>query len=85
MIKASIENMELLKHPSHEKKLRSALNRISKACKEIADMDYSIYVSAHGNINVMNVDDAPYLKNIDYEHHQIVANTSVERMDCGDW
>ena len=85
MIKASIENKELLKHPTHEKKLRSDLNRIAKACKEIVDMDYCIYVSAHGNINVMNVDDAPHSNNIDFEHYQIVAQTSVERMDCGDW
>ena len=61
-----IENEEILKSPEHGKKIKSALNRIEKALKEITDLDYTIYVSAHGSINVMNTDDVPFKHDLDY-------------------
>lgn len=87
MIMAStmIDNEEILKDESHKKKILSALNRVSKATKEITNLGYSIYVSAHGGFNVMNVDDVPYLNNSDYHSEQQVASTQLECVDVGDW
>jgi xanthine dehydrogenase molybdopterin-binding subunit B len=80
-----IENEEILKSPEHGKKIKSALNRIEKAFKEITDLDYTIYISAHGSINVMNTDDVPFKNNLDYHDEQVVAHGSAEKLDCGDW
>lgn len=82
---AYIENEELLKDPAHEKKLLSAIRRIAKASKEIADMDYRIYISAHGSINVLNTDAVPCINGLDFHSEQVVAGGEMERTDCGDW
>ena len=74
-----------MKSPEHGKKIKSALNRIEKALKEITDLDYTIYVSAHGSINVMNTDDVPFKHDLDYHSEQVVAHGSAEKIDCGDW
>lgn len=82
---AYIENDEIMKDPSHEKKLLSAIRRIEKASKEIAEMDYIIYISAHGSINVLNTDDVPCKNQLDFHFEQVVASGNMERTDCGDW
>lgn len=82
---ASIDKEELLKDPSHEKKLLSAIRRIEKAAKEIAEMDYTIYISAHGALNVLNTDDVPCINSMDFHTEQIVAYGDMDRTDCGDW
>lgn len=82
---AHIENDEILKDPEHEKKLLSAIKRIEKASKEISQMGYLIYISAHGSLNVMNTDDVPYENDLDFHDKQIVAWGSMESTDCGDW
>lgn len=82
---ACIENEEILKDSSHEKRLLSAIRRIEKASKEISEMGYTIYISAHGGLNVLNVDDVPYLNSFDFHSDQVVAFGDMERTDCGDW
>ncbi|WP_407498832.1 hypothetical protein [Elizabethkingia anophelis] len=82
---ACIDNYEILKGSEHEKKLLSAIKRIEKATNEISQMGYRIYISAHGNLNVMNVDDVPYEYGPDFHQKQIVASGNMESTDCGDW
>ena len=81
---AYIENYELLKQIDHDKKILSAVRRIEKATKEIAEMGYIIYVSAHGSLNIMNTDDAPYQHQFDFHHDQVVATGEMKKTDCGD-
>ncbi|MDM1045895.1 hypothetical protein HX004_14140 [Myroides sp. 1354] len=85
MANAMIDNHDILKDESHEKKLKSCLNRIAKACKEIEGMDYEMYVSAHGGFNVMNTDDVPCKHGSDFHSDQVVASVQISCMDCGDW
>lgn len=85
MANTMIDNSDILKNPKDEKRLKSALNRVAKATKEITDLGYSIYVSAHGGFNVMNTDDVPYLDGVSYRTEQVVASTQLRGVDCGDW
>ncbi|MDQ8748355.1 hypothetical protein [Elizabethkingia miricola] len=82
---AIIENEDILKDPEHEKKLLSAIKRIEKASKEISSMGYIIYVSAHGSLNMMNIDDVPHESSFDFHDKQVVASGNMESTDCGDW
>lgn len=83
--KAYIEDEDLLIEESHEKKLLSALNRISKAMNEIESLGYEMYVSAD-SFNVMNVDGAGGYKNqLDYTADMVVASFHHSGIDMGDW
>lgn len=86
MSRAYIRNEDLLINESDEKKVLSALNRIYKASKEIAEMGYSLYLNGHGSLSVMNVEGAGgYIRNMDYEHHMVVADGCMENTTGGDW
>ncbi len=82
---AVIENEDILKNPEHEKKILSAVRRIEKASEEISKMGYTIYVSAHGSLNIMNTDDVPYENDMDFHSGQVVAHGNMKSTDCGDW
>lgn len=82
---AYIENDDILKKESDEKKILSALKRIEKATKDITKLGYELYLSAHGNLNVMNTDDVPHVYNMDYSQDQIVAYGIIDNIDAGDW
>lgn len=81
---AAIQNEDLLKKSEDEKKILSALKRTEKALKEITDLGYMLYLSAHGSLNVMNTD-VDFLNNLDYHDGQIVAYGSIENIDAGDF
>ncbi|MDV3749761.1 hypothetical protein CMU21_18180 [Elizabethkingia anophelis] len=80
-----IENEDILKDPEHKKKLLSAIKRIEKASREISELGYTIYISAHGSINVLNTDDVAFEHNYDFHQGQVVMSGSMESTDCGDW
>lgn len=82
---AYIENYEILKKESDEKKIVSALKRIEKATKEITKLGYELYLSAHGSLNVMNIDDVPYKNSMDFHNEQVVAHGHIDNIDAGDW
>lgn len=81
--KAYIDNEDLLKDESHDKKIRLALNRLQKAAQEITDLGYTIYIAGHGNVNIMNQDE--YSNNMDYSQDCIVATITLDKTDVGDW
>lgn len=81
---AYIRNEGLIRNKDDEKKILSAMRRIEKASKQISEMGYMIYVSAHGSLNVLNLD-GRYRRTLELEHEMVVANGSMESTDCGDW
>lgn len=78
-----IENEEMLIDETHDKKIRLALGRIQRAAKEITELGYTLYVSAHGRMNVMNQES--YSNNLDYSRECVVSSVSIDKMDAGDW
>lgn len=79
----TIENEDKLIDESHEKKLRSIANRISKANKELIELGYTSYLSAHGNWNIMNGDS--HGSKAEPLREKVLASFSLDHIDAGDW
>lgn len=66
-----------------EKKLNSIARRMQKASNEIVEMGFNIYLSAHGNVNIMNGES--HDGNQHPIHENVVFNFYVNGWDAGDW
>lgn len=81
----TIENEDKLINESDEKKLASIARRISKANKELIDLGYTSYLSAHGSWNIMNGDSHDSSNSCNALYENVVANFQLQRIDAGDW
>lgn len=66
-----------------EKKLDSIARRMKKASNEVIAMGFNIYLSAHGNVNIMNGDSHDH--NQQPIHENVVYDFTVNGWDAGDW